>query len=275
MRDKFLTEFFDNNIFSKYLDFKYVYVIDKPVTKYYKISICTNCMNRANDVKKTLLRNILDNIDYPGIEFVLLNYNSQDDLDEWVKDNMMSYINLGILKYYKTTEPKYYSMTHSRNVEFKLAKGDIVNNVDGDHFINKGFAERINLLANQRHKRLVFVKSKQKNRGRLGFFKKEFMWLGGYDEQIKGYGFDDEDLIARAYHSGLELIKFGGDYMNITDDHRRHVMDNYEDRDWKYTQRKNTVLSLFNLSCKKYKANCGKEWGKVTVIKNFKEEVRI
>lgn len=274
MRDKVLLELINKEFLDKYFTFQYVYS-DKPVIKNYSISICTNCMNRVEDIKRTLEKNILDNIDYPKIEFVLLNYNSQDNLDEWVKNNMMEYIDKGILNYYRTTEPKFYSMTHSRNITFKVAQGDIVNNVDGDHYINKGFANVVNILANQKHKRTVFVKSRQKNRGRLGFFKKEFLWLGGYNEEIEGYGFDDEDLLARAYHSGFNIMKFGGEYMKITDGHKRHVMDNYKNKDWKYTQRKNTLISLLNLVYKRFRANQGKKWGSAILVRNFKEEVRI
>jgi hypothetical protein len=274
MRDSILLELLRTEALNKYFNIRYSKIRDGiKVKKNYKISICTNCMNRLEDVKRTLPKNIEDNTDYPNIEFVLLNYNSEDELDRWVFHNMKEYIDKGILNYYKTREPKYYSMTHSRNIEFKIAQGDIVNNVDADHFTNKGFAKMINLLANQHHKKTVFVKSKQKNRGRLGFFKKEFLWLGGYNEEIEGYGFDDEDLLLRAYHSGFTILKFGGGFMNITDDHRRHVMTNYKNKDWKFTQRKNTLISMLSLAHKKYRANRGHEWGVAKLIKNFKEEI--
>ena len=273
MRDKVLNDLITQEALKKYFTYEYELWVKKPITKNYKISICTNCMNRIEDVKRTLPKNIADNSDYPNVEFVLLNYNSRDGLDEWVRDNMLDYIRGGVLKYYKTTDPEYYSMTHSRNISFSLASGDIVNNVDADHFTNKGFATCINLLANQKHRKTVFVKSRQKNRGRLGFFKKDFMWLGGYNEEIEGYGFDDEDLLARAYHCGLSIMKFGGKYMTITDDHRRHLMNNYsaKHRDWKYTQRKNTLISLLNLYYKNYQANKGRPWGVANITEPFSE----
>ena len=56
----------------------------KPVTKQYKISFCTNCMGRTDDLKQTYLQNIEDNKEYPNVEFVLLNYNSKDDIDQLV-----------------------------------------------------------------------------------------------------------------------------------------------------------------------------------------------
>jgi hypothetical protein len=166
-------------------------------------------------------------------------------------------------------------MTHSRNVAFKVATGDIVNSVDADHFVKPGFAAYINLLANQGVGKPVFLKSKQKNRGRLGFFKKHFMWLGGYDEEIEGYGFDDVDLLHRALLSGFTCLFFGGQFFSHTEDHRRHPTENYPHRDWKYQQRKNTLISLLNMKYGKLQANKDKHWGKASLIKNFKECIEI
>ena len=62
-----------------------------------KISICTNCMGRTYDLKRTYLKNIADNLDYPNVEFVLLNYNSKDDMDEWVKRYLSVFIEDGVV----------------------------------------------------------------------------------------------------------------------------------------------------------------------------------
>lgn len=274
MRDKILLNLIDKKIWDEYLKIKYISVNElRPVKKQYKISICTNCMNRLEDLKNTYIQNIEDNLDYSNIEFVLLNYNSTDDIDNWVKENLTGYIERGIVNYYKTVEPKFYSMTHSRNVVFKLAQGDIVNNVDADHFTNKGFATYINLLANNAGKKVIFVKSKQKNRGRVGLFKKDFLKLGGYDEEIRDYGFDDEDLLYRANGLGFRAIKFTGQYFRIAPNHKRHKRGNYYNSDWRYTQKRNTLLSLFNIMEGRYVANRKREWGQAIVIKNFKEEI--
>lgn len=250
--------------------------ISTEVTKKHKISIITNCMGRLNNIKQTFVKNIEDNRAYGNVEFVLLNYGSKDDLDLWAFDNLMPYIRDGIVNYYKTTEPAYYSMTHSRNIGFKVATGDIVNNVDADHFTNSGFAERINSIANQFDtQKIVFVKTRQTNRGRLGMYKTTFMELGGYDESIGGYGFDDQDLLARAYRSECIVAPFGGDYCKIVDDHHRHQSGNYQISDWKYTQRRNALISLLNIHMERYKANEGHHWGKAHLVHNFSTEMDI
>jgi glycosyltransferase involved in cell wall biosynthesis len=249
----------------------------KPVTKEYKISICTTAMNRLSDIQQTLEKNIIDNLDYPRVEFVLLDYNSSDGLEQWVNKNLMKYIASEKLVYFRTEKPKYYSMAHSRNVAFKAASGDIVNNVDGDCFTNAGFATFINRMANEQPEKAIFAKSKQLLRGRLGFFKKEFIeLLGGYDEGLIGYGHDDQDLLNRAWELGFRMMPFRGTYSAGVKVHRKHLTDNFEEKTWWLTEGRNRLLSYANIIAGKLKANEGKHWGKATLIRNWNaDKIRV
>ena len=257
MRKRPLEELISDEVWYRHFENAYIELGDlKPPTKFYKISICTTSMNRLYDLRQTFIKNIEDNIDYPNLEFVLLNYNSKDEIDDWAKDLPP------IVKYYKTTRPKYYNMAHSRNCAFRLASGDVVNSVDADHFTNKGFATQINLIANN-HPNTIYVKSRQRNRGRISLFKDDFMRLGGYDEGLKDYGFEDEDLINRGRHLGLKVVRYGGEYCKVVDTHKIHPVANYDNKEWRFTQDRNAILSLYNLHRKKYVANQGYDWGKL------------
>jgi len=103
------------------------------------VSLCTVCKNRSAHYKATILKNIADNIHDPNVEFILLDYNSEDDLEEWVRHNLTEHIESGIFTYYKTNEPEYFHRSHSRNMAFRLAKGDILCNVDADNFTGYSF----------------------------------------------------------------------------------------------------------------------------------------
>lgn len=242
----------------------------KPVHKDYKISLCTTCMGRSHDLKLTFIKNFEDNLDYPNIEFVLLNYNSPDDFEEWAKDVLPPYIATGKVVYYKTTEPKFYSMSHSRNVAFKLATGDIVNNVDADSYVKAGFASYLNKQANQQPSKAIFTKGKKMMRGRLGFYRSEFIWeLGGYDEKLTGYGHDDHDLRDRAWAMGYEMMWYGSDFHESISTTGKERTDNMENRNWKQTEDNNRIISATNLKNKVYTANAGTHWGKALVTRNF------
>lgn len=169
-------------------------------------------MNRLSHVKATLPKNIQDNENYPAIEFVLLDYNSSDGLEEWVKSDLQSYINKGVLTYFKSTEPTSFHRSHSRNIMFRLATGDIVCNVDADNFIGKNFAGYINnvFVENER----VFLCADTTGEryyipdvfGRFCVKKEDFINIGGYDEDLSGYGYEDIDLYTRIKMLGRQEV---------------------------------------------------------------------
>lgn len=178
----------------------------------YKISICTVCMNRLHHIKKTLPANLLDNASYENIEFVLLDYGSTDGLYEWVKSELKDYIKKGILKYYYTSSPQYFDRSHSRNLMFRLASGDIICNVDADNYTGKKFAEYVNeifstqkdiYLVADTQKRYYFLRNAF---GRFCVWKKDFDAVGGLDEKMKSYGSETLDFYQRLENAGKSEV---------------------------------------------------------------------
>jgi glycosyltransferase involved in cell wall biosynthesis len=170
------------------------------------------CMNRIHHLQQTLPQNIADNRDYPNVEFVVLDYNSSDGLEEWIVDEMSEYIKSGVLKYYKTTEPEYFDRSHSRNVLFKLADGDILCNLDADNYTGKGFATYINNVFNA-HENIYLVADTKKRlyflRNAFGRFcvkKSDFMALRGLDEKMKSYGSETVDFYERLEMAGKKEV---------------------------------------------------------------------
>jgi glycosyltransferase involved in cell wall biosynthesis len=248
----------------------------RPVTKHLKISLCTTCMDRLDTLKQTLPQNIADNIDYPNVEFILLDYNSRDGLGHWVKTNLMEYIERGVLNYFRTEEPEYFDMCHSRNVAFLAASGHVVNNIDADALAKKGFAELINRMANEIPRKAFFAKSRQLLRGRMGMFRDEFIdLLSGYNEtDIHYYGHDDADLMNRAWELGFTMMPYArqGDFVGIVPHHVKHREGNYPTPWWE-SEGKNRLISYATIIVGQFKANLGRIWGKAKLIKNFREEV--
>ncbi len=194
-----------------------------------KISFCTTCMNRAKHLKETLPRNIRDNLDSTvDVEFVVLNYNSGDDLHEWITSDpeMVSYMEAGILRYGKTAEPEYFHMAHAKNMVHRMAEGDIVCNVDADNFTGKNFADflgavfadDLNIVVNPSHKLFNLPGMEEGGYyGRVAISRDNFMTLHGYDEKLRGWGGDDVDIMQRAKGYGLK-------HMRITDPRFIHII---------------------------------------------------
>ncbi|WP_430908667.1 glycosyltransferase [Maribacter sp. 2-571] len=183
-----------------------------------KISLCTVSMNRLHHLMQTLPKNIEDNIDYDNLEFVVLNYNSKDAIDEWVTKKMGKYLDSGILQYYKTTEPESFQHSHAKNAVAKCAKGNIICNVDADNFIGKGFVDYVNKVFTENKN--VFIATPKNAKavgcyGRICAKASDFYKITGYDETMKGYGFEDFDLTNRLEMLPLTRIKItNSNYLN-------------------------------------------------------------
>jgi hypothetical protein len=162
-------------------------------------------MDRLHHVEHTLRKNIEDNLTYPDLEFVILDYNSKDGLDRFIKENFKDHIESGLLSYYRTFEPDYFHRSHSRNLALRLATGDIVCNVDADNYLGKDFAYFINHKYGDDAEKFLTPGGKNKNVfGRLCIPRKVFSSVTGYDETMSDYGFEDFDMVNRLLLSGLK-----------------------------------------------------------------------
>ncbi len=181
----------------------------------HSISFCTVCMNRLHHLKQTLPQNIKDNIDYPEIEFLVVDYNSRDGLEDWIREEMAVYLEMGILTYIKVEGPEYFHRSHSRNVAFKMAEGEVLVNVDADNYTGKGFANFINLQFLQEDKIFLIPDTRNDTNveiyGKVCVRKKDFMTVKGYDEELVGWGFEDIDFYTRLQNLGLNQRLYDDD----------------------------------------------------------------
>ncbi len=193
-----------------------------------RISFCTVSMNRVQHIRETLPINITNNLDYPNLEFVLLDYNSSDGLEEYIKANLSHYIESGKLIYFRTFKPKYFHRSHSRNLLFRIASGEIVCNLDADNFTSAGFATYINEQFNKDDN--IFLTTLTRNGspfprdvlGRICVRRDNFYAIGGFDEKMESYGFEDYDLANRLEMTGLKRTLFNSiEYLKAV----RHSQD--------------------------------------------------
>ncbi|MGH7249638.1 MAG: glycosyltransferase family 2 protein, partial [Minisyncoccia bacterium] len=248
--------------------------LPKSPDMFWSISFCITCMGRTHDLKETLLQNIRDNEEYPHLEFVVLNYNSKDDMHSFMTSkDMRSYIKSGRVKYMRTRLPEYYSSAHSHNIAFKHASGAIVASVDADNYTGKNFAAYLNRLANICPRQAFFVRGKMRIHGRIGMYKAEFEELGGYDEDLRGYGFDDHSLMLRAMNAGCTLMWWARgsevEFAKRIVTPRSRVAENMENPNWRETESLNKVVTFEKLERGELVVNVNKDWGFVKDLEIF------
>ncbi len=168
------------------------------------VSICTVSMNRLHHIQKTLPVNLKEN-DSSGINFILLDYNSNDGLEEYIRDNFYQEIKNGKLVYYRYKQALSFNHAHSKNMAFRLAGGDILCNVDADNYAGPSFGKFVqNTFAAQSNVCLTGLNNKWKHdaSGKLCVSGSDFMDVTGFDESFEGYGFEDFDIVNRLQLNG-------------------------------------------------------------------------
>lgn len=237
---------------------------------YPKISFCTTCKDRLHHLKKTLPINLKH--DYPNFEIILLNYNSQDELDVWIRENCMEFIESGKLVYYKESTAKYFRMSHAKNVSSTVADGIIICNVDADNYITEGFGHAI---MNIKEWTMMVVKHDDPlNRrwdfeGRIAIRKKDFIHLGGYDERMKyGWGYEDQDFFKRAKKLHFGFDYFDQKYVKAIKHGNEERYKNCEINSYE-AHRKHEKISKIAIANHQFVANKGNLWGQAILEKNF------
>src|SRR5262249_54288195 len=103
-----------------------------------RIAFCTSIMNRLWQLKQTLPINLHVLRDTPHF-ISLCNYNSNDGLDEYLRESFRQQIEDGILVYFHTKEPERFHASIAKNTAHRLGcihNAQFLFNLDADNFIS-------------------------------------------------------------------------------------------------------------------------------------------
>lgn len=222
-----------------------------PSTNALKVSYCTTCMGRTHHLfgnpdaptgslehDGTLCRNLEAEKDNPNVEFVILSYGKDPELDRLMHDNYQAEIDKGRIKYVVYPEAEHFKSTHAKNMAHRMATGNIVCNLDADNKIGKNFST---FLVNQFEKNpdiivapgLVTRALKAKLglegiTGRIALTRENFMKLGGYGEEYDGWGGADIGLIMRSKKAGLAQVALSKEQIGNVIEHSDEArIENY------------------------------------------------
>ncbi len=172
------------------------------------LSFCITCKNRFHQIRRTLKKNLDDNrLHREWIELILVDFGSTDGLRDWVVNNFVDDLGTGFLKYFYTEELPCWHASVAKNMSHRLAKHDILVNLDcdnytgylGGQFVIRQFLQNRDIVLHQFSGDLD-----DGSYGRVGMLKKYFKAIGGYDESFEPMSYQDVDLIERLKQLGLK-----------------------------------------------------------------------
>lgn len=180
------------------------------------ISLCIPCMNRTYNLKKTLPDIVKAANASPPVEIVIVNYNSKDDLDEYITDSQknMTLAKGNFWNYRKLTTRNYYNSAHARNLCVITSKGDYIIQLSTEALLRNDFVTHIRHLLETEKPVWACENSNSFSlyNAHLGRFivcqRKEFIKAGGYDERFEFYAPEDKDICHRLHRRGGKFVLF-------------------------------------------------------------------
>ena len=183
------------------------------------IVFCTTCKNRTAHLRQTLPQNLIDN---PKSRFVIVNYNTQDDLPAYVAAQHAKEVCSGRLVLYSHFEPYRFRMAHAKNMAHRLGVGEgaeILVNLDADNLTGPGFEDFIARAFTGSNNiflwaRMIKGEMMRGMSGRIAVTRHAFLKAGGYDEaKFAEWGPDDKDFNLRVRMLGYDGVEIDPSYL--------------------------------------------------------------
>ena len=176
-----------------------------------KIAFCTSCMQRKWQIEQTLAHN-LEVVRPRGHVIALVDYNSRDGLEEYVKQKFLPDIQQGSLLFFRTDEPTSFHMSIAKNVAHRLglqSSPDVLFNLDADNYVTPQTIEALTKLFSDQPRSVFHNWSwdgQDGTAGRIALSAADWVLLGGYDESLLPMTVQDIDLLFRARVLGLRYV---------------------------------------------------------------------
>ena len=174
------------------------------------ISYCTSIKNRLEHFKKASVQTIesLLKLDEKYLyEWCICDYNSNDGLEEYIRS-----LNFNKIVYKKIKFREHFHHSRAKNISHKMASGDYMVNLDADNIVTPQFHKEIYKLF-KKGANVIWPTTTPNTTGggtgRIAIDKQTFFKLGGYDENIVGWGYEDIDLIERSkkLNCNIQIVK--------------------------------------------------------------------
>lgn len=228
------------------------------------LSFCTTTMGRKCHLQLTLPSN-LKLAGSADAEFVVLDYGSTDDVETWIRSNFVDEIGAGLLQFHRVDWPTTFHISHAKNSVHRLARGEIVCSVDADSFLLPDYVVKLREHLSPGQTNFLRLKSPDAKAhfslwGRIALRREHFIRLGGYEELLQGYGYEDSHLIERALLMRLNEVSLHHSLGYCLEHYDVTRTENYGDKSMWGTHDKNVEIGL-KAAERGFYANQGRAWG--------------
>lgn len=164
-----------------------------------ELSFCIPVLNRLSDLKTTLKKNLLDNINHSNlIEFIVVCFDDDDACENWIKNNFQKELESNYLRFYKIQNLKEWHFGIAKNKFKNLIRGKIYASLDGDNFTGKNAGIEIIKLFRENNYKCILHQFQGEwgdgTCGRIAIPRQEYIDIG-YDESFLPRQWDDLDII--------------------------------------------------------------------------------
>ncbi len=217
------------------------------------ISFCTTCMCRRGHLERSMPAN-LKAMEGFGAEYILVDYGFDPGLAEWVAMTFGERVTV-----LSTARFPYFHMSHAKNIGHRAASGAILCNLDADAILRRAYIDRV-LAAHSRGE--VLTHGRRTSWGRITVGRDVFHRLGGYDETMRGWGFEDQDFLRRAARlEGVHVRRLDRRLFKSISHSDAERGARYEQTEIQATSDTNRARSAEKLRRGELVANEGRRWG--------------
>lgn len=214
-------------------------------------------MNRTDDLRWVMPRLLAAASVSPPVEIVVLDYNSQDGLADYMAV-VCSIVHGASVLYWRYEGRDYYHMAHARNLAMKAGSGDYLLSFLADVSMSPDY---IQALRQELEAGCVWAHHSDRFVGVICVARDEFVAAGGYDERFEFYGKEDKDLLARLHRRGAPHMQLP-DRLTLLPTPWPKKLENYRGNlGRRQMGKRSKAIYAENNERGVLVANEGKEWG--------------
>jgi hypothetical protein len=171
-----------------------------------KISFCTAIRDRLWQFQQVFEANLQTVLSHPDVEWVILDYNSSDGLDEFIRQKLSTLPERVV--YVRESSATGWHASVAKNLAHRNGRGEVLMNLDCDNLIKDAVEViRSRFTGNVGALQQWGGSYDDGTFGRIAVDRQLFDKLGGYDESFFPMGHQDGDLLNRVKACGRTVLR--------------------------------------------------------------------